>query len=148
MKLNNQLMVLALLMGTVLVLQGCNSKAPEVTKATPEAQPVQEQAQEPEFIEMGNYKFKLAPEIMKSGEAHLDYYVRDAKGKHVLGVTGSFHVTLPDGTKESIAMAEEKPHDHYHGMLMLTQTGDYQVVAETNVNGEKFNPRFNFTRKE
>ena len=98
------------------------------------------------YLEMGSYKFKLAPEIMKSGETHMDFYVHDAKDQHLLGVTGTFHITMPDGTKKDLAIEEEKPYEHYHGKLILTQFGDYQVVAHVDINGEKFNPRFSFTR--
>lgn len=97
---------------------------------------------------MGDYKFKLEPEIQKTGEAHLDFYVHDMKDAHVLGLTGTFHITMPDGTKTTLPINEEKPYEHYHGKLMLTQFGEYQIVAQTELNGQKFNPRFSFTRKQ
>lgn len=118
------------------------------SQGNPNTKPV-ETPSAAEWTSIGDYKFKLEPDIEKSGEAHLDFYVHDAKNDdHVLGLTGTFHITMPDGTKKSLAIEEEKPYQHYHGKLMLEQFGEYQIVAQASINGEKFNPRFSFTRKQ
>lgn len=124
----------------------------ETETATSQDKPNSKPAETPpaaEWTSMGDYKFKLEPDIQKGGEAHLDFYVHDAKkDAHVLGLTGTFHITMPDGTKKSLAIEEEKPYQHYHGKLMLEQFGEYQIVAQAAINGQKFNPRFSFTRKQ
>lgn len=99
-------------------------------------------------VEMGDYHFQLSPDIQKNGEAHLDFYCHDKSDKHVVGLTGTFHITMPDGRKETLAIEEEKPHDHYHGKLMLSQYGEYRVTAQVIVGGHKLNPRFTFERKK
>jgi hypothetical protein len=100
-----------------------------------------------QYIEMEGYRFKLEPDVQKDGTAHLDFYVRDLADKHVKGVTGTFIITKPDGTKTDILVEEETPHDHYHGMLKLDQVGEYLIVAQVTVADKKANPRFSFTRK-
>lgn len=121
---------------------------PAASKESPNVKPV-EAPLSTEWTSIGDYKFKLEPDIQKSGEAHLDFYVHDAKkDAHVLGLTGTFHITMPDGTKKSLAIEEEKPYQHYHGKLMLEQFGEYQIVAQAAINGQKYNPRFSFTRKQ
>lgn len=102
---------------------------------------------EQQYIEMEGYRFKLDPDVQKDGTAHLDFYVHDLSDKHVKGATGTFIITKPDGTKTDIAIEEESPHDHYHGMLKLDQLGEYLIVAQVAVADKKANPRFTFTRK-
>jgi hypothetical protein len=159
-------------MSAALLLQGCQSGGNETsvrststqTETTTAAGPAETSttngsAAEPgtattsstteaagETVEMDNYRFRLSPDIQKNGEAHLDFYVRDLKDVHVKGVTGTFHITMPDGSKETLTMEEEKPHDHYHGKLMLKQYGEYKIAAQVNINGQKYNPRFSFQR--
>lgn len=107
-----------------------------------------EEAPKADWTTIGDYKFKLEPEIQKTGEAHLDFYVHDMKDAHVVGLTGTFHITMPDGTKTTLPINEEKPYEHYHGKLLLTQFGEYQIVAQAELKGQKYNPRFSFTRKQ
>jgi hypothetical protein len=102
---------------------------------------------EQQFIEMEGYRFKLDPDVQSDGVAHLDFYVRDKQDKHVKGVTGTFKISKPDGTKAELPIEEESPHDHYHGMLKLEQPGEYLIVTQVVVDGKKLNPRFSFTRK-
>lgn len=103
-----------------------------------------EQAPSKDFIEIDEYRFKLSPDISDSGEAHLDFYVHDKDDKHVKGVTGIFHITKPDGSKEDLIIEEEEPHDHYHGKTVLKDPGEYGVVAQIQIADKKLNPRFNF----
>lgn len=155
--MNSQNKTCLLLAGTLLALTACNNGlAPQ--KESNETETTQNTVSEPtrpaasaataDWITMGDNKFKLDPDIQKNGEAHLDFYVHDASDTHVLGVKGTFHITMPDGTKKTLAIEEEKPYEHYHGKLMLEQFGEYQIVAQTTVKDQKFNPRFTFTRKQ
>lgn len=156
--MNNRNKNCLLLAGTLLALTACNSASQSQeeesteTKATQstvhEATTPVDKADTADWITMGEYKFKLDPDIQKNGEAHLDFYVHDSSDAHVLGVKGTFHITMPDGTKKTLVIEEEKPYEHYHGKLMLEQFGEYQIVAQTTVKDQKFNPRFTFTRKQ
>lgn len=125
--------------------------ATEQTAATGETPQAGETAavapKEAEFIEIDEYRFKLSPDINDSGEAHLDFYVHDKEDKHVKGVTGTFHITKPDGSKETLTIEEEAPHDHYHGKTVLKDPGEYGVVAQVEIGDKKMNPRFNFKRE-
>lgn len=145
----------AALLAVSITLSACNTatqtETAKPTQASTESADTTKPADPPpqaEWITMSEYKFKLEPDIQKDGEAHLDFYVHDAKDKHVLGVKGIFHITLPDGSKKSLDISEEKPYEHYHGKLMLEQVGQYQIVAQATINGQKFNPRFSFMRKQ
>lgn len=118
------------------------------TSETPQAgETTAEAPKEAEFIEIEEYRFKLSPDINDSGEAHLDFYVHDKEDKHVKGVTGTFHITKPDGSKEDLTIEEEAPHDHYHGKTVLKDPGEYGVVAQVEIGDKKMNPRFNFKRE-
>lgn len=136
----------------VLGMSACSSSPTQTTVDSP-PQPQQaatapaEKPAAAEWIEMESYRFKLEPDVQSDGVAHLDFYVHDAQDKHVKGVTGTFTITKPDGTKAELPIKEETPHDHYHGMLKLDQPGEYLIVAQVAVGDKKLNPRFSFTRK-
>jgi hypothetical protein len=85
---------------------------------------------------MDSIRFRLSPDVQTDGVAHLDFYVRDTSDKHIKGVTGTFHVTKPDGSKIEIPIQEETPHDHYHGMVKLDQPGEYLIVAQVLIEGK------------
>lgn len=143
----------------VLTLQSCSSGTK--TEDTPVAQSPTEstapsstetaakapEAPKEEFIEIDSYRFKLSPDVQPDGVAHLDFYVHDKDDKHLKGVTGTFIITKPDGSKVELPINEEAPHDHYHGMVKLDQTGEYLIVAQVKIEGKKLNPRFSFSRK-
>ncbi|HIA52530.1 MAG TPA: hypothetical protein EYN91_10640 [Candidatus Melainabacteria bacterium] len=134
----------------ILSLQSCSSGTkPETPAAQTSSTETVKQTEAPkeEFIEIDSYRFKLSPDVQTDGVAHLDFYVHDKSDKHLKGVTGTFVITKPDGTKVELPIAEEEPNDHYHGMVKLDQTGDYLIVAQVTIEGKKLNPRFSFTRK-
>ncbi len=139
----------------VLALQSCSSGAKQETPQAQESTTTtvattstqQAEAPKEEFMEIDSYRFKLSPDVQSDGIAHLDFYVHDKSDKHLKGVTGTFIVTKPDGSKIQIPIKEETPHDHYHGMVKLDQPGEYLIVAQVTIDSKKFNPRFSFTRK-
>lgn len=137
----------------VLALQSCSSGAkqetPQAQESTTTTATTTQQVEAPkeEFMEIDSYRFKLSPDVQSDGVAHLDFYVHDKSDKHLKGVTGTFIVTKPDGSKIEIPIKEEPPHDHYHGMVKLDQAGEYLIVAQVTIDSKKFNPRFSFSRK-
>lgn len=158
--MQNLVLAFALMLVMVLI-QSCSSQPTDTTvkTETPSSAPAPaagtatsdtaaQTAASTDYIEIDAFRFKLAPDIQKDGVAHLDFYVRDKSDKHIKGVTGNFHVTKPDGSKIEIPIVEETPHDHYHGMVKLDQSGEYLIVAQVSVGGKKLNPRFSFSRKE
>jgi hypothetical protein len=145
-----KLSMLLVTMGTLVLFQAC-SKAPETSNEANKA-PAQEDAQVAErandsgFVEVRDKKFKLAPDIPKDGsETHMDFYVQDQKGKHVPGAQIVLHLTKPSGEKDTFNLTNDEGGEHYHAKTQLTETGDYQAVAQVTVDGKKYNPRFSFT---
>lgn len=144
------LIVIAISAG--VFLQSCSSGAKQETpqaqeSTTTTATTTQVEAPKEEFMEIDSYRFKLSPDVQSDGIAHLDFYVHDKSDKHLKGVTGTFIVTKPGGSKIEIPIKEEAPHDHYHGMVKLDQAGEYLIVAQVTIDSKKFNPRFSFSRK-
>lgn len=145
-----KLMNIGLILGITLLFQSSCSKpktGPVVGVPTPPAGPVV-QVQDPGFIQVNNFKFKLSPEIEKGGEAHLDLYIRNEKEEHVAGAKAVIYLTAADGHKLTVNLTEDKADKHYAGKTKLEDLGEYQAVAQVTINGEKYNPRFNFTRNK
>ncbi|MBZ0189079.1 MAG: hypothetical protein K8F91_22730 [Candidatus Obscuribacterales bacterium] len=133
----------------VSLTQSCStSQRKEIDTETQTKTAREKNQPEADFIKLDDYRFRLAPDVQKDGIAHLDFYVHDKDSAHVKGVSGTFYITKPDGTKIEIPIEEEKPHDHYHGMINVDQPGEYMIVAQVSIDGQKYNPRFSFSRKE
>lgn len=97
------------------------------------------------FVKLNDTYFKLAPDIAKNGESHMDFYIRDLEGKHVSGAEIKLNITSPKGKVERLTLQEDKAGEHYHTKLVLTEAGEYSSVAEVKIGELKLNPRFSFS---
>ena len=154
MKTKVTLSLTALICVGLLILPGCKNKSEvsttetETVVSTGQEPPIDPKAGVSEFTSLGNYQFKLAPEIEKDGATHLDLYIQDAKGVHVPGATALVHLTATDGHQLTVKLAEDRDAKHYGAKTTLEDLGEYQAVAQVTVNGKKLNPRFTFSRAE
>lgn len=167
-RLINLIALVAFVLSASLLLQGCNqaktTKEPPSIAAAPteEGTPAEAHSHAPgtpshsheaqlstaDWVELDHFRFKLAPEIQKGGQAHLDLYVHDAQDQPVSNAEVALHLTAADGHKNSITLVEEKAAQHYTGTALLDDLGDYQAVATVTIQGRQLNPRFSFTRQQ
>lgn len=96
------------------------------------------------FVQVRDHQFKLAPDIGRDNVTHLDMYVHNAQNKPVTGAKIALHLTGPDGQKETFNLNEGE--GHYHIKTTLEKAGEYNAVAQVTLNGEKYNPRFQFEK--
>lgn len=97
------------------------------------------------FVQVRDHQFKLAPDIGQDNVTHLDMYVHNVQNKPVPGANIILHLTGPGGQKETFKLNEGE--GHYHTKTTLEKAGEYQAVAQVTINGEKYNPRFNFEKE-
>ncbi|MBW4669296.1 MAG: hypothetical protein KME60_18215 [Cyanomargarita calcarea GSE-NOS-MK-12-04C] len=98
-----------------------------------------------QVVQSGKYHLEFKPEIVKDS-THLDISVHGEQDKAVIDAKLTAQVQLPDGSNQTLQVPYNTEEKQYTAKLPVTATGDYKVVLQTDIKGEKFNGRFNFKR--
>ncbi|WP_121968354.1 hypothetical protein [Leptolyngbya sp. BC1307] len=159
MKLNRS-MVAVLASASLLVLTGCEGNGNTTAEVEPTAPDATESAAtevtEPsaagesqaggQVVEVGAYHLELVPEAEATG-THLDLYLQDGESHSPIpDAQVSAQIDLPDGTQQSLDMDYDAEGEHYAALLPSDAAGEYKVAILSDINGEKVNGRFSFTR--
>ena len=121
------------------------------TAASPAASPAQSASsdhggQGGQVIESGPYHLELVTGKETSG-THLDLFLQ--KGDNHESIPNAkvrAQVQLPDGTQQSLDMKYDTGDKHYTAILPSAVAGKYKVVILSDINGERVNARYSFTR--
>ncbi|MDZ8052400.1 MAG: FixH family protein [Aulosira sp. ZfuCHP01] len=98
-----------------------------------------------QVIESGKYHLEFKQHTEKDS-THLDITLHDEQDKAVTDAKLTAQVQLPDGTNKTLQVPYNTEEKQYTAKLPATATGEYKVVIQTDVKGEKFNSRFTFKR--
>ena len=99
-----------------------------------------------QVVESGPYHLELVP-ISEANGTHLDFYLQKGDTHEAISdAQVTAQIQLPDGSQESIDMDYDSQGGHYTALLPATATGEYNVAILSDINGEKVNGRFNFTK--
>lgn len=98
-----------------------------------------------QVVQSGKYHLEFKPEIVKDS-THLDISVHGEQDKAITDAKLTAQVQLPDGSNQTLQVPYNTDEKQYTAKLPATATGDYKVVLQTDIKGEKFNGRFNFKR--
>lgn len=115
----------------------------ESTKSTAEGHD-QSVSQGGQVVESGPYHLELVSLPEDSG-VHLDFFLQTGDNHQAIpdaDVKGQ--VELPNGEKKSLDFTYDAEGKHYAAILPEKAPGEYKVVVQTDVNGEKVNGRFSF----
>ena len=115
----------------------------ESTKSTAERHD-QSASQGGQVVESGPYHLELVSLPEDSG-VHLDFFLQTGDNHQAIpdaDVKGQ--VELPNGEKKSLDFTYDAEGKHYAAVLPEKAPGEYKVVVQTDVNGEKVNGRFSF----
>jgi hypothetical protein len=99
-----------------------------------------------QVIESGDYHLEFVPEKAAEG-THLDFYLQ--KGETHAAIPDAkvtAQVQLADGSQKSLEMKYDPDGKHYTVLLPGTATGEYKVAILSDINGQKVNGRFGFTK--
>jgi hypothetical protein len=95
-------------------------------------------------VESGIYHLELMPE-KEGNETHLDLFVQKINNHETIpNAKVVAQVQLPDGSQQSIDMIYAVDGKHYTAKLTTTAVGEYKVVIQSEIKGEKVNARFTF----
>lgn len=99
-----------------------------------------------QVVETGQYHMEFVA-IPEADGIHLDFYLQTGDDHQAIsGANVTAQVQLPSGAEQTLAMDYDTPGEHYFAYLPSSESGEYRVVILTEVNGEKVNSRFNFTK--
>ncbi|MEA5463601.1 hypothetical protein [Leptothoe sp. PORK10 BA2] len=120
--------------------------SPETTTTSPEATDHSAPQQGGQVVEVGNYHLELVALPEASG-THLDLFLQTGDTHAAIeGATVTGQVQLPDGAQRQVDFEYDAEGKHYVALLPETASGEYKVAILTDINGEKVNGRFTFTK--
>ncbi|WP_319422676.1 hypothetical protein [Pleurocapsa sp. FMAR1] len=156
--------LLGLSTASLMFLAACNNSSPTSSTPTPIPKPEPTTEANPEstteiatedhsqpaaggqVIEAGKYHLEFVPEA-EADKFHLDFYLQSGDTHEPVTdaqVTGQ--IQLPSGEQKSVDFTYDAEGGHYTGVLPTAESGAYQAVIQTNINGEKVNGRFAFNK--
>jgi hypothetical protein len=99
-----------------------------------------------QVIESGPYHLELVTGAETSG-THLDLFLQKGDTHEAIANAKVIaQVQLPDGTQQSLDMKYDAGDKHYTAILPSAAAGEYKVAILSDINGEKVNARYSFTR--
>ncbi|WP_035991519.1 hypothetical protein [Leptolyngbya sp. KIOST-1] len=152
----------ALLMTVALALTACGGSetvtAPDDAAAPAESATAPPEAEAPasedhsaaskggQVVETGAYHMELVP-VPEADGIHLDLYLQTGDTHEpVADATAVAQVQLPDGTQQEIPMEYDAAGEHFFAFIPSQVSGEYKTVIQTDIQGEKVNGRFNFSK--
>lgn len=98
-----------------------------------------------QVVQSGKYHIEFTSHLEKDS-THLDIKLHGEKEQEITDAKLTAQVQLPGGTSQTLAVPYSTEEKQYVAKLPTTAKGDYQVVLQTDVKGDKFNSRFSFKR--
>jgi hypothetical protein len=99
-----------------------------------------------QVVQTGKYHVELKPDLDKDS-IHLDTKLHGEQEKEIITAKLIAQIQLPDGTSKTLPVLYNMAEKQYTGKLAASKAlGDYKVVIQADVNGDKFNSRFSFKR--
>lgn len=94
---------------------------------------------------MGKYHVEFKPDPDKDA-IHLDTVLHGDKDVQIVDAKLIAQVQLPDGTNKTLSVLYNTEEKQYTATLPMAKAGDYKVVMQVDVKGDKFNSRFSFKK--
>ncbi|NET37009.1 MAG: hypothetical protein F6K19_34130 [Cyanothece sp. SIO1E1] len=99
-----------------------------------------------QVIETGPYHLELLPVVENDG-IHLDFFLQQGDAHEPIPDAEVIaQIQLPNGEQKSAEFTYDQAGEHYAVYLPATAAGEYKVVVQTDINGEKVNGRFSFNQ--
>lgn len=99
-----------------------------------------------QVVEAGKYHLEFVPEA-EADKFYLDFYLQSGDSHEPVAdarVIGQ--IQLPSGEQKSVDFTYDAGEKHYTGVLPTAESGAYQAVIQTEIEGEKVNGRFAFNK--
>jgi hypothetical protein len=98
-----------------------------------------------QVIQVGKYHIEFKPDPDKDA-IHLDTVLHGDKDAQIIDAKLIAQVQLPNGTSKTLPVLYNTVEKQYTATLPMAKAGDYKVVMQVDVKGDKFNSRFSFKK--
>lgn len=99
-----------------------------------------------QVVESGPYHLEFVPEPEADG-THMDFFLQKGDNHEAISNANvTAQIQLPDGTQKTLPLTYDAEGKHYTAMLTGNASGQHQVKITSNINGEKVDGRFSFTK--
>jgi len=98
-----------------------------------------------QVVQVGKYHVEFRPDPDKD-TISLNTVVHGDKDKQIVDAKLLAQVQLPDGSNKMLPVLYNPEEKQYTAKLPVGGAGDYKVVIQVDVNGDKFNTRFSFKK--
>lgn len=98
-----------------------------------------------QVVDLGKYHVEFKPETLKDA-THLDITVHGEKDETVTDAKLTAQVQLPDGSNKTVDIPYNAGEKQYTTAFKETAAGEYKIVLQTDIGGDKSNGRFSFKR--
>jgi hypothetical protein len=166
--------LLSLSTASLMLLGGCNNSTPTSSTPNPPVEPEPTSSSIPattpepvpapapvskvstedhsqpaaggQVVEVGKYHLEFVPEA-KADKFHLDLYLQSGDTHEpIANAQVKAQVQLPSGSQKSLDFIYDAEGKHYTSVLATAESGAYQAVIQTDIDGEKVNGRFAFNK--
>lgn len=98
-----------------------------------------------QVLQVGKYHIEFKPDPDKDA-IHLDTVLHGDKDAQIIDAKLIAQVQLPDGTNKTLPVLYNAGEKQYTVTLPMAKAGDYKIVMQVDVKGDKFNSRFSFKK--
>ncbi len=98
-----------------------------------------------QVVQSGKYHIELKPDLDKDS-IHLDTKLHGEQDKEITDAKLIAQIQLPDGSNKTLPVIYNTEEKQYTAKLPVGGSGDYKVVMQVDVKGDKFNSRFSFKK--
>lgn len=99
-----------------------------------------------QVVESGPYHLELVVE-KEADKTHLDFYLQRGDNHQTIPnakITGQ--IQMPDRTQKTLTFTYDQKDKHYTALLPGKVAGQYQMKITADINGQKVDGRFTFSR--
>ena len=99
-----------------------------------------------QVVESGPYHLELVTGKESTG-THIDFSLQKGDNHEPIpNAKVTAQVQLPDASQKTLDMKYSANDKHYTAILPSTTAGEYKIAVLSDINGEKVNGRFSFSR--
>ena len=99
-----------------------------------------------QVVESDPYHIELVTEPKDDGTQLNLYLLHEAEERVITDAQVTANVQQPDGEQQTVKMVYEPAEEVYTGLLAAKATGQYDLVMQTEIGGEKINSRFSIEK--
>ena len=99
-----------------------------------------------QVVESGPYHLELVVE-KEATQTHLDFYLQRGDNHQTIpNAKISGQIQMPDRTQKTLTFTYDQKDQHYTALLPGKVAGQYQMKITADINGQKVDGRFTFSR--